>query len=336
MVATGVNRLMRSALVVGGTSYIGRAIVETFLAAGYDVTSLSRGNHDAGVDADERLTRLTGDRTEAATIERAAEAADPDVVVDNAAYSPADVETAVEVFGDADAYVYVSSVGAYDHDRILKYERDTPLEPCSAEQATDDSFGTYPNRKAEGDRLVFEAAERGVAAMSVRPTMVYGPHNHLPFLQYWIDRAVSEDRIVVPGDGSYVAHRTYVEDVASAIRTVAEDGRPGEAYNVADRQPLSVDGTLDLVCEVADTEVERVYASPRELADADLSPAEFPLFMGDPFVMATDKLSALGWESTPAATAMERTIDYHREAGLSEYDAGPSRAAERRLLDDLA
>jgi len=327
---------MATALVVGGTRFIGRHVVSELLDHAYDVTLLTRGNHPNPFADDGRVDHVQGDRRDDATIERAAETVEPDVVVDSVAFYPADVETAVDVFADVDAYVYVSSVGAYDHDYVLKEEGRTPLEPCSTEEATDDSFGTYGARKAEGDRVVVEAADAGVSAMSVRPTMVYGPHNHLQFLQYWLDRAVNEDRVLVPGDGSYVCHRTYVEDVASAVRIVLEEGNAGEAYNLADQRPLTTTQTLDLIGEVAGTEVEPVYASERELAEADLSRADFPLYMGLPFVMSTEKLSALGWESTAPDEAMARTLDHHREHGLADHDAGPAREAERRLLDALS
>ena len=327
---------MDTALVVGGTRFIGRHVVSELLAHDYDVTLVTRGNHPNPFADHDRVDHVQGDRTDDATMERAAETVEPDVVVDSVAFFPADVETAVDVFADADAYVYISSVGAYDHDYVLKEEGRTPLEPCSAAESTDDSFETYAARKAEGDRVVFEAAESGVDAMSVRPTMVYGPHNHLDFLQYWLDRAVNEDRVLVPGDGSYVCHRTYVEDVAAAVRVVLEEGEAGEAYNVADQRPLTMAQTLDLVGEVSGREVDPVYASERELAEADLSRADFPLYMDLPFVMSTEKLAALGWESTPPAEAMARTLEYHRESGLADHDAGPSIETERRLLDALS
>jgi len=269
-------------------------------------------------------------------VQSVADAVDPDVVVDTVAYHPAEVEEAVDVFCDVDAYLYVSSVAAYDPEHVLKFESDTPLLGCSAEQASDDSFATYGNRKAEGDRIVREAAADGVAAVGVRPSMVYGPHNHLEFVQYWIDRTLDDSRVLVPGDGTFLAHRSYVADVASAVRVVLERGEAGECYNAGDRRPLTIDQTIDLIARVADTDAERVYAGEHDLATEGLSRLDFPLYNPAPYAMSTDSLAALGWEPTPVETAMRRTVDYHRENGLSDHDVGPAREVERRLVDALA
>ena len=326
---------MPSALVIGGTRFIGRHTVVELMEHGYTVTLLNRGNHENPFADDDRVDHVVGDRRDDAAVERAAEVASPDVVVDCVAMYPADVETAVDVFADVDAYVYVSSIGVYDHAHVLKYEDETPLVPCSPEQATDDSFASYGARKAEGDRIALAAAEEGVRSTSVRPTMVYGPQNYLGFVQYWIDRVTSEERVLVPGDGSYLAHRTYVEDVASAIRVVAEDGEAGEAYNVGDRRPLTVGQTIDLIGQVSGTEAEPVFASDRELERGGFSRHAFPLYMGEPFAASTEKLAALGWESTPIEVAMERTVEYYRSSGLVEPDVGPAVEDERAVIASL-
>jgi len=86
-----------------------------------------------------------------------------------------------------------SSGVAYGRGDPLR-EGETPLHECTLEQATDDSFETYGNRKAEGDRAVFAAAEDGVRAMAVRPPIVYGPHDHTERLDWWIDRVNARPR----------------------------------------------------------------------------------------------------------------------------------------------
>lgn len=326
---------MSSVLVIGGTRFIGRHIVSELLDHAYRVTLLTRGNRANPFVDEKRVDHITGDRTDDSTIERAAETVNPDIVIDSVAFHPADVRTAVRVFSDVEAYVYISSVGAYDSGHILKDESNTPLVPCSREEATDDSFETYEARKAEGDRIALEAATDGVPALSIRPTMVYGPYNHLGFLQYWIDRVVNNDHVVVPGDGNYVCHRTYVKDIASAVRILLEEGEFGEAYNVGDQRPITMGQMIDLIRTVSGGGAEPIYASPRELAHEGLSSHDFPLYMGNPFVMSTEKLASLGWESTPIEDAMERTVEYNRQNGLDDYEMGPPVEDEHRLIDSL-
>ncbi|PSP82981.1 hypothetical protein BRC83_08055 [Halobacteriales archaeon QS_1_68_17] len=101
---------------------MGRHTVAELLDHGYDVTALSRGAH--GLQFSDRIgvDHVVGDRTDDDTLADAARRVEPDVVIDCAAYHPADARTATEVFSDVDAYVYVSSGGAYREQEIPKRE----------------------------------------------------------------------------------------------------------------------------------------------------------------------------------------------------------------------
>jgi nucleoside-diphosphate-sugar epimerase len=326
---------MDSALVVGGTRFVGRHTVEELLEHDYEVTTFNRGNHENPFEDRAGVDRFEGDRTNDTALERAREAVDPDVVIDCVAYYPRDVRSATRIFADVDAYVYVSSGAAYGEEVLPKREDETALKPCSAEQAVDDSHDSYGARKAEGDRAVVEAAEDGANATSVRPPIVYGPHDYTERFDYWVDRVERFDRVIVPGDGTNVWHRVYVEDLARGLRVVAEEGTPGEAYNVADRRMLTLREMVEEIAAALETEVEVVTAGERELAAAGLSRSDFVLYREYPHVLSTAKVAALGFESTPVPEAMERTVAEHEESDRTGRENGPDRETERRVLDVL-
>ena len=322
-----------SALVVGGTRFIGRYTVEEFLDQGYGVTITNRGNHDNPFADDDRVEHVQGDRTVTEDLEAAREAADPDVVVDCVAYKPREVRAATGVFADVDAYVYVSSGASYGVEEVPKREGETGLESCTDEQAVDESYDSYGPRKAEGDREVFAAAERGVNATSVRPTIVYGPHDYTGRFDYWVDRVTGADRVLVPGDGDSLWHLASVWSVARALRTVAEEGTPGEAYNVGDRRLFPLEEFVERVAAAAGTEVEVVTASPRELEAAGVDPDAIPFYRRYPHVLDTERLHTLGWDPVPAGEAVERTVTAALEAGPDPTGAAPDRADERAALE---
>jgi nucleoside-diphosphate-sugar epimerase len=326
---------MDHALVVGGTRFIGRHAVREFLDAGYDVTLFNRGNHENPFAEEDRVDRVEGDRGNDSALELAAERVDPDAVIDCVAYHPRDVRAATRIFADADAYVYVSSGAAYAAEAVPKRESETALHECTAEQATDETMATYGNRKAEGDRAVFEAAREGAPAMSLRPCVVYGPHDYSERLDYWISRVADYDRVVVPGDGDNLWHRAYAPDVASALRLVAEEGDPGEAYNVGDRRLYTLTETVEAIAAALDAGIEVVHASERELGIGDLDPEDFPLYRPYPHVLDTAKLAALGWDSTPFAEAIETTVADHRASDRDGSEHDPGRAAEEQILGVL-
>lgn len=349
------------AVVIGGTGFVGRHTVVELVENGYAVTTVARSvdGHCFG-DADS-IEHVQADRRDPDALREVARQTDPDLVVDCAAYHPGEVLDATEIFADVETYVYVSSGAVYDGQEIPKREDETPLQDCTPEQAEDDSMATYGPRKAECDREVVEAADRGVRAVSVRPTVVYGPKTvqslaeegvsagasasswseDVPNLQtrhdYWIDRVRRFDRVVVPGDGTAIWHRAYVEDVASAIRTVAERGTAGKAYNVGDRRVCTLEDVIDLVAAALNTTVTVVHASDRDLDRFDLDPDDFPLYHHSgsryPHVLETCNLASLGWESTSVAEAMDRTVAESTASGRDGSAFDPGRESEERLLD---
>lgn len=331
------------AIVIGGTRFIGRHTVEELLSQGYHVTLVTRGRHANPFSDREKVRHVQGDRNDREVLERARDEMVPDVVIDCISLVPQQVAMALDVFADIDAYVYISSIAAYDRPALPRREDETPLEAFTAEHAVDEpssvqpgDFTAYGPRKAEGDRVCFSAAADGANAMVVRPTFVYGPHDYTERFDYWIDRIANHDRVLVPGDGDNIVHHVYVKDVAAALRIVAERGTPGEAYNLGSRQLLTLDQRLERIADALDTEVTLVHASDRELAAYDLEPTDFPLIRPIPTLVDTSKLSALDWDSTPHSDAIARTVDEHLASGRTGRHHGPDRGVEQQAIDGLS
>lgn len=333
------------ALLIGGTRFIGRHTVEHLLDHGYTVSLFNRGNAENPFTDHDGVTHVEGDRNERRALEAARETVDPNVVIDFVAMAPTHAETATDVFADVDAYVLVSSAAAYGRVDVPMREDVTPLQDYDPdEHAPDDPAdaiggemgAAYGPRKAECDRICFEAAADGVNALVVRPTYVFGPHDYTERFDYWIDRVASNERVLVPGDGDALAHQVYVEDVAAALRTVAENGTPGEAYNVGARQLLPIDERIRTIASALDTDVSIVHASERDLGAHDLSIFDFPLVLPVPVAAATGKLAALGWEATPNSTAIGRTVDDHLESDRTGRAHGPDADVEAHVIEALA
>ena len=98
-------------LVLGGTRFIGRRLVESLLARGHRVTLFNRGQrlHPFG----NRVSRVTGDRKNAADLARAAHAG-RDAVYDFLSFDAGDSRLAVEAFaGRTDHFVQISTCSVY-------------------------------------------------------------------------------------------------------------------------------------------------------------------------------------------------------------------------------
>ncbi len=321
---------MSRALIIGGTRFIGRHLVEELLAAQYDVTLLNRGRHENPFADHDGVSHITGDRTSGATLANAAEEVEPDIVVDCVAYYPGEVRMATKAFSDVEAYVFISSGSSYGPDHIPKREGETPLEPCTDEQAVDDSSETYGARKAEGDRAIFEAAENGVNAMAIRPTIVYGPYDYTGRFHYWVRQVKEHDTVLVPGDGTNIHHIVSVQNVVRGIRAIAEHGTAGEVYNVGDRRVLTLGETVETIADILNESVEVVTAGERELATEGIELTDFPLYNPNPHILSTEKLHSLGWNPYGYREAFEEAIAW--DASPAEKP-GPDRTAVESVIE---
>lgn len=343
------------ALVIGGTGFLGRHVIDNLLQREYSVVSLSRNPPHVPIKHPRLIDYVTGDRNNECKLNRIAKKFKPSIVIDCAVFHPDDAATAVRAFAEVNSYVLVSSGGVYKSPHVPKREEATPLHGYSKELHDNDDRQSYPARKAECDRIVRGATHNDCRMMVVRPCLLYGPESpqlantassgavpsrvedmavNQTLHDYWIDRVNSHDAILMPGDGNAIWHRAYVEDVAEALRIVAEKGEAGEAYNMGDSAVCTIEDVVEQIAEVLQTEIDFVHVDPRDLSEFDLAPSEFPLFPagGYPHILDTCKIRKVGYESTPPKEAIEKTVQ-DRLGYLAENPIeSPDRDIEEQLI----
>ena len=319
-------------LVIGGTGFIGEPTTRLLQNRGVQVSVLARGGTANPFDEDVQVH--LGDRTDRAVLEEIHASVDPDIVVDLAGFYPADVEMSLEVFRDIDHFVYVSTVSAYANRPFPIVEDETPLLPCADGAASDRSFETYGERKAECERRVMDAVNAGLHATILRPVQVFGPRDGTERVDYWIDRVNHRDRLLVPGDGTNVTHQVFVDDVATAIDVLIDNGKTGQAYNCGARQAVPLRTTIKRIAACLDTEVELIYASERELGN-HCTREDFPVYSDNPYAVDTDRLVSLGWETTDPMVAMQRAVDAHVESDRDGRRHGPTYEEESQMIESL-
>jgi nucleoside-diphosphate-sugar epimerase len=230
-------------LVIGGTVFVGRAVVELALERGDEVTIFHRGEH--GADLFGGVERILGDRT--TDLGRLAGRA-WDVVVDTCAFVPGHVGTV-----DCGRYVLVSTAGVY---------RDWPEHPVPDEDAPLHQTGDdYSALKAACERAAEAAMPGRVAA--VRPGIIFGPHENIGRLPWWLDRMARGGPILAPGPPDAPFQYVDVRDLARLLL----DAQPGPRNAVG--PPVTWGELLETVHEVAGapgselvwTDARRVHAA---------------------------------------------------------------------------
>ena len=209
-----------NALVLGGTVFVGRSLVDHLLHAGTTVTVLNRGRTADDLPAEVR--RIVADRTDVDSMRAALRGTTWDAVFDVSGFVMAaaggDIQDLLElVDGNVGAYVYVSSIMAYDQSMVgvMPWTEDLPS----------DTGGTasYGGFKALTEAAMLDRFTRtGFPVAIVRPAAIYGPRNNIYDMETpMFLRLLQQRPILLPHSGLVTASYGHVDDLCAAMLAVA-------------------------------------------------------------------------------------------------------------------
>ncbi|MGC1817496.1 MAG: NAD-dependent epimerase/dehydratase family protein, partial [Casimicrobiaceae bacterium] len=218
-------------LILGGTRFLGRHLVEAALARGHDVTIFTRGR--TPVPWQGRVTALTGDRDPRIAPGLAAlDGASFDAAIDCSGYVPRVVEASARLLARRIArYLFVSSLSVYADVSRPGQDESTPVAVL-ADPATEDVMPNYGGLKAACETAV--GRTYGARATQVRPGLIVGPHDATDRFGYWVARFVHpyllgdrDPRAVVPAPPARPLQFIDARDLAAFILDLAEADAPG-------------------------------------------------------------------------------------------------------------
>ena len=228
-------------LVLGGTRFVGRALVDQGLARGWSVTTFNRGSRPAG---DPRVRQLTGDRLAPDTL--AALAADEwDLVADTWSGAPRAARDSARLLADrAQRYVYISSCSVYTPPPPVGVTERHPTVAASS----DAESGEYPELKRGAELAVSEAF--GERALLARPGLILGPHEDVGRLPWWLARVAAGGEVLAPGPVDLALQYIDARDLARFVLDAASAG-VGGPLNVVSRPGHATMGSLLAACVAA-------------------------------------------------------------------------------------
>ena len=323
-------------LVTGGAGFIGGNFVLRAVAQGVKVVNLDAltyaGNLDtlASVQDNPLHVFAHGDIGDRDLVARLLAEHQPDAVVNFAAESH--VDRSIDGPG---AFIQTNVVGTLgllesvrDYWKALEGERRERFRFLHV--STDEVYGSlgetgkftettpyapnspYSASKAASDHLVRAFHHTyGLPVLTTNCSNNYGPY-HFPekLIPLIIARALAGEPLPVYGDGRNVRDWLFVGDHCSAIRSVLENGRVGETYNVggnAEKQNLEV---VHTICALLDARVPRDDGKPR--SSQIIFVADRPGHDRRYAIDASKLRDELGWE--PAYTfeqGIAETVDWH-------------------------
>jgi 2'-hydroxyisoflavone reductase len=300
-------------LVIGGTSFIGRLLVEELVKGGHDVAILHRKpKHDFG----RRVENIMADRNDGDAVKEALSTRRFDVVFDNAydwerGTTAAQVEAAVRAAGDRiSRYIFMSSVAAYGDG--LNHKESDPLAP-------DYHAEPYVRHKATTERLLFRMhSQSGLPVVTFRPPFVYGPNNPFYREQFFWDRLRAGRPVVIPGDGHRLMQFAYVQDVVQAmVRAMVEPKAVGEAFNIGDTKPLTQVELAEKLAKAANADATLVRIPRDVIQQTGGSVMEEPYYFGEyfdlpPITMNIGKVTrVLKMKLTPFDAGLKDTYKWY-------------------------
>jgi 2'-hydroxyisoflavone reductase len=316
-----------SLLVLGGTRFLGRALVDAALARGHDVTLFNRGLTNPELFLD--VEKLRGDRNEDVS---ALEGRDWDAVVDVATFLPRAVRLAVDALRDhVGRYAFVSSISAYA-DLSTPASEDAPVAELTNRDS--ESVEDYGPLKAECERIVQDAF--GDHALVVRPGLIVGPHDPTDRFTYWPRRVAEGGRVLAPAPQDAPVQFIDVRDLAEWIVNAIESSLSG-LYNVTG-EPTTFERLLE-ECVRASGVAEIVWVPSERLVEAGVGEwMELPLWLVSPDFAAmqrTDVSKALrdGLRLRPLAETVRDTLAWDAARATPRAEGvGLSAERERELL----
>ena len=257
----GADELERKrVLVIGGTQFIGRLLVNELLRAGHEVHILHRkSRHPYG----KRVHNLVADRNNAAAVRKAVGATRFDVVFDNAydwehGTTGPQVEATAQIFdGKVSRYIFMSSVAAYG-DGLNHHEGDA--------LAPDDHPMAYARNKAMSERALFRMHQRsGFPIVTFRPPFVYGPGNPFYREAFFWDRFRAGRPVILPSEGHRLMQFVYVKDLVElAIKAMDLRNAVGHAFNTANPRAITQHELVLDLARVAAVKEPQIVSIPRE------------------------------------------------------------------------
>jgi len=216
-------------LVLGGTQFVGRHIVDALLAGGHSVSVLTRGRTADALAP--RVERLRGDRDAADAGLTALGGRTWDACVDVSGYTPRQVRPSAEALGAiVSRYVFISTGSVYGDAKLRPVTEKNPTMTPAAEDVTVIDGDTYGPLKVTCENIVREI--HGEKATILRPQIVAGPHDPSGRFTYWTKRASLGGAMLAPGDGTDHVQVIDARDLARFTRKVLEEGIAG-TFNMA-------------------------------------------------------------------------------------------------------
>jgi len=332
-------------LILGGTRFVGRHLVEAALSRNHEVTLFNRGTHPPPFtnvetiqgDRNHDLSKLEGRRWDAA--------------IDTSGYLPRSVTASAQVLSDAiDTYVFISSVSVYADLSQADITETAPLATLSSEQLEAanqvDSSGEISavnyGKMYGGLKARCEQAAQAVLpnrVLRIRPGLIVGPYDYTDRFTYWVSRIARGGEVLAPGRPGRGVQFIDARDLAEWTISMIERNSNG-VYNANGwRNSLTMETVLDKCKTVSGSDARITWVSESLLLAEEVAPwSEMPLWVPEDYKQGLmsincDKAVSAGLSFRPLDETIADVLTWSQsKRSYDELKAGMDSAKEQLLL----
>lgn len=323
-------------LILGGTRFLGRALVDAALERRHKLTLFHRGKTAPQPPFAHAVEEILGDRSTDLGRLRGRRW---DAVIDTCGYLPRELRLSTAALGDeVECYVFVSSCSVYASPQPGADER-APLSVLD-DQANEKIDGdTYGPLKAQCEHVV-QAALPG-RALIVRPGLIVGPHDPTDRFTYWPARLARGGEVLAPAPEDARVQFVDVRDLAEWILRLAE-ARACGVFNAVGPQPsVTMGELLDTCARVAANGAQLRWVDESHLLAEGVQPwTDLPLWIprSDPLHSGFQsfdgsKAFSAGLSCRPVEDTVRDTLAWAQSRDADHaWRAGLAPERERALL----
>ena len=307
-------------LIIGGTSFFGKEIVELALAAGHEVTVFSRGN--TRPDFWSQIDHLAGDRNDAD--EFAANLADKqfDAVIDNIAFNRDHVLNTLTALEDnMSRYILTSTtavyIGAGPFDQPLREvdaEYDLPEKPQLATfpKPTPDGMIGYATGKLAAEKALIEQEQ--VAYTIIRPHIVVGPQDNSGRLQFFFQRLTDGGPLMLINGGVQSVQFVYSHDLAHSYLLALESPNAiNQVYTITGDKTCRLVDWVEMAANYLGVQFNAISIPLDVLQNADFTYAENWVLRGTLTFDISKAMADLGFQPTPIEEWTKMVAQWYQE-----------------------
>ena len=265
-------------LIIGGTRFLGRHLVDSALGRGHEVTLFNRGKTNP--DLFPQLETILGDR-EKDVVKLADLGRTWDAAIDVAGYLPRIVRLSVEALEPrVSRYVYISSLSVYENFREVGIDESYPVGKIEDETVEEITEETYGPLKALCEKAVQDLY--GERALIVRPGLIVGPHDPTDRFTYWPVRVARGGDVLAPQKPEAGIQVVDVRDLSEFIIRLIEENASGVYNATGPDYELTIGKLLEVSKMISGSEANLRWGSLEFLKQHKVEPwSDMPTWIPD-------------------------------------------------------